>query len=217
MTVTVYNIRAVADGSEAEISMEIQSGENRQVIKGTVSAMMLSELGFASRIGTIFEIDRMTCEAVIRCIKLQTAIKKGMSLLAFARNTKRGLKQKLIRKGCPAELAEEAVDFLADHGYIRENDDAILFAENLAEKKLYGRSRIKKELFVKGFAPDVISETMDSLEADFAEICAKRIKMMGNLAVFAEKESKSKAMASLMRYGFSYADVKDALELLQDE
>ena len=34
---------------------------------------------------------------------------------------------------------------------------------------------------------------------------------------FEEKEKKSKAMASLMRYGFSYDDVREALDILKGE
>ena len=40
---------------------------------------------------------------------------------------------------------------------------------------------------------------------------------MGGIAVFEEKEAKNKIMASLMRYGFSYDDIKNAKELLRDE
>ncbi len=215
MTITVYQIRAAAGGAEAEISLEIRSGEESQTIKGTVSAAMLSELGFASRMGTIFEIDRMICDAVLRSMKLQAAIKKGMNLLGFSRNTKKSLKRKLMQKGYPADIAEEAVLFLAEHGYIREHTEAELFAKTLAERKHYGRNRIKKELFAKGFESDVIRETMDTLEADFAEICAKRLKTMGGKALFEDRDRKNKTVAALMRYGFSYEDIKEAWDYLE--
>ena len=217
MTITVYNIRAVADGAEAEISLEIRSGEQSQTIKGTVSAFMLGELGFGSRIGTIFEIDRKTCDAVLRSMKLHAAIKKGIALLGFSRNTKKSLIRKLTGKGYPADIAEEAAEFLAAHGYIREHDDAEIYAETLANRKLYGKNRIKKELFAKGFESDAIRDALETLDVDFAEICAKRLKNMGGIAVFEEKEAKNKIMASLMRYGFSYDDIKNAKELLRDE
>lgn len=217
MNITVYNIRAVADGAEAEISLEIRCGEQTQTIKGTVSASMLGELGFGSRLGTIFSIDRKTCDAVLRSMKLHAAIKKGISLLGFSRNTKRSLKQKLCRKGYPADIAEEAAEFLVLRGYIKEHDDAEIYAENLANRKFYGKNRIKKELFAKGFASDAISFALESLDVDFAEICAKRLKNMGGIAVFEEKEAKNKVLASLMRYGFSYEDIKNAAELLRDE
>ena len=215
MTITVYNIRAAAGGAEAEISLAISNGEQSQDIKGFISAAMLGELGFGSRIGTVFEIDRKTCDALLRCMKLFSAIKKGIYILGFAGNTAKSLKMKLIRKGYPSDIAEEAAEYLVSHGYIRERDDAEMLAEQMAVRKLYGRNRIKKELFAKGFEADAIRNAMEMLDVEFAEICAKRIKNMGGSAVFEEKETKSKVMASLMRYGFSYDDVREALTLIR--
>lgn len=217
MTITVYNIRAVSDGAEAEISLKLRSGEKTQIIKGAVSAAMLGEMGFGSRLGTIFEIDRPTCDLLLRYMKLNSAIKKGTALLGFSRNTKKSLKNKLTQRGYPADIAEEAAEYLAVHGYISEHTDAELLAESLAERKLYGKNRIKKELYAKGFEADAIRDAMDALEADFAEICVKRIKNMGGTPVFEEKETRSKAMASLMRYGFSYDDVREAMDILKGE
>ena len=217
MTITVYQIRAASGGAEAEISMEIRSGEQTQTIKGTVSAAMLGDLGFGARMGTVFEIDRATCDAVLRCMKLNAAIKKGTALLGFSRNTKKSLKQKLVAKGYPADIAEEAASYLADRGYISEHSDAELLAQSLATRKLYGKNRIKKELFSKGFEAEAIRDAMEALDVDFAEICAKRIKNMGGIALFEEKESRSKMMASLLRYGFSYDDVREALDFLKGE
>ncbi len=217
MTITVENIRAVSGGEEAEITLAIRSGEESQIIKGSVSAAQLAELHFASRLGMCFEIDRMTCDAVLRSMKLQSAIKKGASLLGFSRNTKRALKNKLIRKGYPADISEEAVIYLAEHGYIREENDAVLLAETLANRRHYGKNRIKKELFAKGFESDIIRETMEEMDVDFAEICMKRIETMGGVEIFSEAESKKKAMAALMRYGFSYEDMKEALAVLKEE
>ena len=217
MTITVYQIRAACGGAEAEISMEIRSGEQTQTIKGTVSAAMLGDLGFGSRMGTVFEIDRATCDAVLRCMKMNAAIKKGTALLGFSRNTKKSLKQKLVAKGYPADIAEEAAIYLAERGYISEHSDAELLAQSLATRKLYGKNRIKKELFSKGFEAEAIRDAMETLDVDFAEICAKRLKNMGGIALFEEKESRSKMMASLLRYGFSYDDVREALDLLKGE
>jgi regulatory protein len=217
MTITVYNIRAVSDGAEAEISLELRSGEQTQEIKGIVSAAMLGEMGFGSRLGTIFEIDRPTCDLVLRYMKLHSAIKKGIALLGFSRNTKKALKNKLTQRGYPADIAEEAASYLASHGYISEHTDAELLAQTLAERKLYGKNRIRKELYAKGFEAEAIRDAMETLDVDFAEICAKRVKNMGGIPVFEEKETKSKAMASLMRYGFSYDDVREALDILKGE
>ncbi len=218
MNIFVYQIRAVADGAEAEISIELSNGADAQQIKGKVSAAMLSDLALPASVKAPIPLDRARCEEILRCMKLYAAVKKGIDLLGYAKNTARSLQNKLKMKGYPADIAEEAVHFLVEKGYIRESDDAMLFAENLALRKRYGKSRIQKEMFAKGFAQDVIRETLDMLDVDFAEICAERIKKTGGLSLFETPEQKQKTVAALLRYGFSYAEIREAQEmLLSDE
>ncbi len=219
MTITVESIRGVLNGEAAEILLVLRSGEESQTIKGKISVSQLSELGLASRMGKSFEIDRMTCDAVLRCMKLYAAIGKGISLLGFAKNTKKTLARKLVQKGYPADIAEEAVEYLASHGYIREENDAEMLVETLAFRKCYGKSRIRQELFKKGFSAEVISEAIDTLLSDcggdFVEVCAHRIETMGGLPLFEDKERKQKTIASLMRYGFSFDEIREAVALLR--
>lgn len=218
MNICIHQIRAVADGAEAEISIEISNngGAETQHIKGKVSAAMLWELALPASLKSPLSIDRNRCETILRCMKLYAAIKKGIDLLGYAKNTPRSLQNKLKMKGYPADIAEDAVAFLVEKGYIHENEDAQLFAENLAIRKLYGSNRIRKELFAKGFSSGVIRETMEFLEVDFAEICAARIDKTGGLSLFETPETKNKTVASLLRYGFSYSDIREAQEILRE-
>ncbi len=217
MKISICSIRAVSDGAEAEISLEISNETDFQVIKGTVSAAMMAELGLPCFLTSPVSIDRYRCDEILRYMKLNAAIKKGIFLLGYAQNTARSLKTKLIRKGYPADIAEDAVEYLTLRGYIRESDEGMIYAENLANRKHYGKNRIKKEMFAKGFHADIIRETIENMETDFSEICAKRILAMGGASVFDSKEQKAKATAALLRYGFSYDDIKEAILLLKDE
>ena len=215
MNISVYNIRAVGDGEEAEISIEISNGTESQHIKGTVSAAMFSELGLSLKVPV--SLTRQRCEDILRCMKLHSAVKKGMHLLGYARNTEKALANKLKTKGYAADIAGEAAAYLKEKGYIRENDDAALFAENLAKHKSYGKNRIRKEMFAKGFSEEIIRETLAVTETDFSEICAKRIRSMGGVSVFETPEKKNKAVSALLRYGFSYTEIREAIALLGDE
>lgn len=213
MNISVYRIQAADGGAEAEISIEISNGAESQHIKGKVSAAMLSALALPSSVKAPIALDRVRCEEILRCMKLHAAIKKGMDLLGYAKNTAKTLQYKLKQKGFPEDIAKEAVDFLSEKGYIRESDDAMLFAENLANRKLYGKNRIKKEMFAKGFSSEIIRETLALLDVDFAEICAARIEKTGGLSLFEAPETKNKTVAALLRYGFSYEDIRHAREM----
>ena len=217
MQISVYKIQALGNGEEAEISLEISNGKESQYIKGTVSASMFSSLRLPVVLKNPILIEREQCEDILRSMKLYAAIKKGLDLLGYAKNTAKTLKEKLKMRGYAPDIAEEAVSYLAEKGYIRENEDAMLFAESLAKKKAYGKKRIQKEMFHKGFSEEVIREALEQNEIDFSEVCLKRIRSMGGMEIFETQESRNKAIASLLRYGFSYEDIREARILLQNE
>jgi regulatory protein len=217
MNISVYRILAVGNGEEAEISLEISNGKESQHIKGTVSAEMFSTLGLPWTLKTPMSIEKHRCEEILRCMKLHSAVKKGIYLLGYARNTAKSLLQKLKMKGYSDEIAEEAVSYLKEKGYIRERDDAFLFAESLASHKSYGKNRIKKEMFAKGFPEDVIREALDTMDVDFSEICARRLRTMGGSDILKNVQEKNKAISSLMRYGFSYHEIREAAEYLRSK
>lgn len=219
MEITVTEIRAAANGAEAIVAVRICEGESIQDLSGSILTEMLLELGLPWEFTEPISLGRNRFDALLFCMEKTAAIKKGLSLLEYAQNTAKSLKRKLIQKGYSAETAGEAVEYLLSRGYIREKDDAALLVETLAERKLYGRNRIKKELYAKGFEGDVIKEVMDSVvyEIDFAGICARRIKHMGGYELLADRCRRQKAIAALMRYGFSFEDIKEASERLCEE
>ena len=217
MLISVYKIFALGSGEEAEISLEISNGEESQHIKGKVSASMLSSLRLPSNLKDPILIERERCEEILHFMKLYSAIKKGLDLLGYAKNTAKGLKEKLKTRGFSSEIAEEAVAYLVEKGYIRENEDAALFAEGLVNKKAYGKKRIQQEMFHKGFSEDAIREALAQDELDFSEACAKRIRSMGGTEIFETPEKRKRSIASLLRYGFSYEDIREARDLLRDE
>ena len=217
MKIFIYRILAVENGEDAEISMELTNGKEIQQIKGRVSASMFSDLGLPLTLKAPLSVEKERCEEILCCMKLYSAIKKGIYLLGYASNTEKALAHKLKIKGYPDDIAQEAAAYLKEKGFIREADEARLFAENLAERKYYGKNRIKKEMFAKGFPEDVIRETLELTEVDFAEICAHRIRTMGGVGILRNTEQKNKAVSALMRYGFSYHDIREAAELLQNE
>lgn len=218
MEITVTELRATAGGAEAAVSVRICGGNSVQNLKGSLLAEMLTELGLPWELTSPIAIDKERCDELIFCIEKTAAIKKGLFLLGYAQNTAKMLKRKLAQKGYSAEAVSAAMEYLLSHGFINEKNDAQLFSETLAKRKLYGKNRIKKELYVKGFDGDVIKEVMASMvDEDFAEICAKRMDMMGGRELLTDRNQRQKTIAALMRYGFTYEDIKAASERLLTE
>lgn len=218
MKITIYGIRATAGGAEAELSFEISDGEHAvQHLKGTVSADMMAELGLPSSITEPIAIDRERCDEILLCVKKTAAIKQGITFLEYAQNTKKGLCEKLRRKGYSSEIAQNAVEYLAERGYINESREAEFLVQTMAERKLYGKNRIKRELFAKGFESNTIQIALEEVDPDFAAICAKRISSLGGTSLFETREKKQKTISALLRYGFSYEDIKEGLQQLLQE
>ena len=67
-------------------------------------------------------------------------------------------------------------------------------------------------LFEKGFSKEAIDKVSNEFFVDFSAICRKRIEKMGGLSIFSDKDEKKKAVSALLRYGFSYDDIKDAIK-----
>jgi SOS response regulatory protein OraA/RecX len=214
MKITVTDLRAVGDGSEAVLTIDIVSGEKSQRIRGGITAAMLAELGFGLRCEP-FAIDRETCERLLDCMKLTSAIKKGLSLLTFSRNTIRMMKRKLMQKGFSEEIARRASAYLAEHGFIDEQSDAELAAETMARRNLYGPNRIKSALFAKGFPEDVIRAALEETELDFDEICLARLYKLGIRPD--DAEAKKKLVAKLTYYGFTYDHIKNAISAYRED
>lgn len=214
MKATVTKIRPSHEGEEISLSLEIIDEKGLRRENFSIAAQYFAEISLPSFSDEKTEISEEKYHD-IRFLDLQTqAIRKGLRLLEYSFNTKKNLRGKLIHRGFPAETADAAIEFFAENGYIDEQGQAEMLAEELAEKKKYGKNRIKTELFTKGFDADVIKITLENADIDYACLCAERIKAMGGRDIFSEPKQKQKAVAALLRYGYSYDDIREALKMI---
>ena len=100
------------------------------------------------------------------------------NILVFADNTEKSLREKLSRKGFAPELIDKAVEKLKDAGLVNDARMMQSYTEYLANKKLYGKARIKLELQKKGFERDLINDSFDECteDIDFKENCVKMVR-----------------------------------------
>lgn len=217
MRISILSLQKTVGGSETEFSVEITDGENLQTIQGSVLTDLLSEDFYPKHIEEPVLISREACDELIHCMEETKAIKKGIALLAYSGCTIKAMKRKLMLKGFSEETSTEAAIYLGSHGFIREERDASMLLQTLVQRKLYGENRIKKELFAKGFDEDVIRKVLGELDTDFSDICARRIARMGGIECFSDRLSRQKIVASLMRYGFSYEDIREAIQKLSEK
>lgn len=216
MKITIEKITPIREGEAVVVSLSLSDGVHEEKCKCEIATDLFFEMGFPMSAGDGIEIDQEKYEAIDDASELTAAIIKGASLIGFAENTKRTLVSKLISRGFSKDISLRATDYLEKVGYIDEKSQAGELFSDLAEKRLYGPSRIRNELYRKGFADEAIENAMQT-EVDFDRILAERIEKTINLEDFAERTKRQRIIASLMRYGFSVGNIKNALTILKEE
>jgi SOS response regulatory protein OraA/RecX len=129
----------------------------------------------------------------------------------------RALREKLIVRGVSRDVAADAVEFIADCGYINEYEMALSLVSDMAKRRGYGRLRIKNELFSKGFERETASRALEESDIDYVDICAERIRKLGGTAAFAERDARMKNVSALARCGFTTDEIKEALTRVKEE
>ena len=184
---------------------------NVKMIKIPIAYSFYSDAGYPLDLDGQFPLDEVRFEELVDLSKVTSAINKGLDLLNYSVCSKKGIKDKLVMKGFDKETAEKAADFLSDNGFINEKSQAEFYVAEMAQKKLYGKNRIKNELFKKGYRQDVINDVLENTDLDFEEICRTRIEMTMRKEDFSDQKSASKNVNALMRYGFTFSEIKSAL------
>lgn len=157
-------------------------------------------------------IDEEHFLALERAAAFSEAVRIGLRMLAFGSNTRRGLETKLCRKGIAREAAREAALYLAEHGYIDEERDAVREAErNVA--KLRGRNRIRAVLYEKGYDDEAIAAAERYLDGiDFVSLCKKLIARRYEGALSEEPSAYKRVAAALMRNGYTMSEIRMAMQ-----
>ncbi len=147
-----------------------------------------------------------------------SAYKKGLELLAYGDNTKSELVRKLVAKGHSEEHAENAAARLEADGYIKESEHCLRRALIEAEK-CYGKRYISAKLYSLGFSRNDIRSALEALDAefDFSSALERYVRRHGlyDTLIGRDVNARNKALASLMRRGFSFDEIKKALSYFE--
>lgn len=112
-----------------------------------------------------------------------------------------------VRPGIPVSVTERVFDRLIEKGYVDDGKFAIYWVENRRLKKGASSRLLRSELMAKGVSSSDIDVAIESSERDESQELAKVIARKRRLYT-----DDSKLIAYLARQGFSYSDIKAALE-----
>ena len=151
----------------------------------------------------------------LACISKQSqdtkAVDKAYTLLSSRMHSKKELYDKLLRKFEP-ENARYAVDKMEDLGLVNDETFAQMKAEYLLNVKKQSFSAIKMKLASLGIDKDIIDSVLLSFELDNQTDDITRLLQTKYSSKLSQPE---KVVASLLRKGFKYGEIKQAMNNLQ--
>ena len=136
----------------------------------------------------------------------------ALLLLRYRGRSEKELRERLRKKGYPAEEIETTVADLLDSGFL---DDRAL-AENLKHQattnKLLGFEGARRFLQLRGLSNEIIQETLAYDEDEELQNIRKLIeKKQRSISRYPEPKRTQSLMASLMRKGYSAALIRKTL------
>ena len=147
------------------------------------------------------------------------AFNSALNSLDLRDHSVRELRQKLIRKYEPQHV-DSAIERLLELGLLDDERFAANYARMLFEHKKYGRNRIKQELFAKGIASDITNTVLDEIfEAEETDNVERIVDIINKKYYnkMLDENSRQKVFAALMRLGYGYSDIRQAMSEFSDD
>lgn len=161
------------------------------------------------------EIDEEHMQDILRQAQRRTARERAYYLLGYRDHSKKELYDKLLKSACP-EIALEIVEMVEEQGLINDAEYARKLAEYYLKSKAWGEKKVYFEMLRRGIDKETASEALSCCEVD----------SVGQIKAVIEKKyydcledynKKQRTIAALLRKGFSYEDIKSAMELIAEE
>ncbi len=211
MTVTVVSLCARGVGEQIEVCVEIGQGEHIQRERLCISASDCADLRLKKGTLSLEQYDRLA-----EASACYMARQKAMQCLTYGRCSKRRMVQKLYTKGIERSVAVRTADRLESEGYLNGEEDALREAERDMAKG-WGERRIVSDLRAKGYSEEQVKGAVCALRksgADGTACCAEQIRRRwGTLPE--EPKERQRAIAALMRLGYSMAEIRRAAEMIK--
>lgn len=148
-------------------------------------------------------------------INYKKAVDKCYDLLSRRDHSVKELKTKLLRT-VDEESANRAIEKMIDYGYLDDEKYAKNLVKYLSETKRMSKNHIKQEMYKRGVPNDIIAYTLEETEIDNVSAVVDLIFTKYRNKLDAQDGNK-KVIAALMRKGFSYSDIREAFERIENE
>lgn len=146
----------------------------------------------------------------------ERAVKYGVWLLSRADYTAFMIKEKLKRRECPTEIAEKAVGYLCECGYIDDYDYGQRLVSELSEVRKKGKRYIRFELKKKGISDEIAEELMSECESDIFSAAENTLRKYNKSVNELDIKELNSLRARLTRQGFSHSEISDCIRRMKE-
>lgn len=162
------------------------------------------------------ELSENELNEMIGADTLRKAKKRALYLLGERAYCAGELRKKL-EKSYGSEIAESAVEYVSELGYIDDGDYAEKYAEYLITGKRHGLSRVRREMLLKGIPREIVENTLSKFtekELDEELLYVIRRKYSEKLGDF---DDRRRTTAALVRRGYDIGSIKRCIEAIINE
>ena len=194
------------------MKLSVKNGRNNKIhifVDEEYSLTVDSEYWYTSCWCVKKEIDEEDFEELKEEIAHRRAWLNALDLISMRSHSKKELVTKLRRK-YSQNTAEAVAEKAAELGLIDDEAFAEMYTRELIERKKYGVSRVKNELRLKGISSHIIESVLLSLDIDSKESIISLVERKYARKLSDEK-GRRQVFAALQRLGYSYSDIKSAL------
>lgn len=161
------------------------------------------------------EITQEEWESLTDSIYYKKAVDKCYDLLSRRDHSVKELKTKLLRT-VDEKNADKAIEKMLELGYLDDEKYARNLVKYLAQTRNMSKNHIKQEMFKRGIPNEIIILVMEDYEFDNVS-CVVDLILTKYSNKLNNEDGNKKVIASLMRKGFSYSDIKNAFYRIENE
>lgn len=159
------------------------------------------------------ELDAEEYGALKASVASAAAKSRALRILGKRSMSRREISDRLVRKGESEETAAETADWLERIGAVNDADFAALIVKHYAHRG-YGSARIRDELYRRGIPRELWEDALLQLPASDDSVNALlSAKLAGRKP---DRAALKKATDALYRRGYSWDEIKSAVERYND-
>ena len=174
-----------------------------------------SDFWYSEKYRNYKEINEEELTELIDTVSFRRAYNKGLDFLSRRPYGTKELIKKLCEKGHEKEASQKACERLMELGLLNDEEYARILANDLLERKSYSIKRIKQELAFRGISREIVENTVESLDNDPQKSIIMLVKKK-YINKLNDEKGKKRTVDALMRLGYSYSEIKNALNTISE-